>query len=738
MHLRFTQLQARLACPKDRTMRVGCVQINTEFSGQCYLPYSVGILQTYAQRHLPDPQKYEFLLPVFRRDRVADAVEHLKSADIAGFSLYSWNERLTMAIAERLKRLRPSTLIVCGGPQVPRSDRPWEVQAFHERYPFVDLAVHGAGEHAFVEILKSGRDGKWESLPSVSFLDGRGKVVQTEWSPAFKDLSEVPEPYLEGVFDPLIAEHPTLRWIGTEETNRNCPFKCTFCGWGLLGSKPVLRPIEDVLRTIDWFGEHRIGYIFVVDANFGMFKERDVTIARYFAKVKRERGFPRSVNVQDGKNIEEWVLRVRKELFAGGIDSPVVLALQSLHPPTLQAIKRSNIKTEPYRKQLQVYSREGIPTTTDIILGLPEETYESFTEGISTIIEWGQHNRSLLLNVSMVPDAEMSHPDQRKDHGIETVWTRLVSPHGRLDVEEFPEMQELVIGTRAMPRDAWVKTRAFAYMTSLLHFDKLLQIPLVICHEVGRTWANGAQVRPRYKDLIGLFTSLDLDEESFPCITKSRDFFVSHARTIQKGEDEYCYSREWLDIYWPPDEYMFITLVRGGDVEKFYDEAARLLLDFVEIDEQVLRQALALNLALLELPFRCGEHVVECGWNILEIYRAALKAEHVNLKQGNYEYPVNWSKSHWSSWDEWLEKVVWWRNRAGQYYLKDGIPAETVDAPKLESSEEAPITIETMESPAINAAPLRLFKGRDQIEPARDKREPGSVAPESLPAGHYY
>ena len=239
-------------------MRVGCVQINAEFSGQCYLPYSAGILQAYARRHLRSPQVYQFLLPVFRRDKVADAVAHLDSADIVGFSVYSWNERLSMAMAEALKRKRPSTLIVCGGPQVPRHDWPWEIEAFHRRYPFIDLAVHGAGEQAFVEILERGRDGRWETLPSVSFLNERDVLVQTARSPALKDLTEVPEPDLEGIFDALMAEHPKLDWIGIEETNRNCPFQCTFCGWGLLGSKPICAPggsaAHDrlVRRSQDW------------------------------------------------------------------------------------------------------------------------------------------------------------------------------------------------------------------------------------------------------------------------------------------------------------------------------------------------------------------------------------------------------------------------------------------------------------------------------------------------------
>jgi radical SAM superfamily enzyme YgiQ (UPF0313 family) len=697
-------------------MRVGCVQINAEFSGQCYLPYSAGILQAFAQRHLTNPKQYEFLLPVFRRDRVADAVHHLRTADVVGFSVYSWNERLSMAMAEALKRTRPSTLVVCGGPQVPRHDRPWEIAEFHRRYPFIDLAVHGAGERSFVEILERGRSGQWETIPSVSFLDSRGVLVQTPRDPGFKDLTEVPEPYLEGIFDPLMAEHPELEWIGIEETNRNCPFQCTFCGWGLLGSKPIMRPLEEVLRTIDWFADHRIGYIFVVDSNFGMFKERDIEIARYFAKTKRERGYPRSVNVQDGKNIEQWVVKVRQELIAGGIESPVVLALQSLHTPTLKAIKRSNIKTEPYRNQLETFAQAGIPTTTDIILGLPEETYESFTEGVSTVIEWGQHNRSLLLNVSMVPDAEMSHPDQRKQYEIDTVVTPLINPHGRMAQEEFPETQELIVGTRTMPREDWVRARAFGYMTSLLHFDKLLQIPFVICHEIGRTSAgvaddmasaseSGARRQPAYRELIEMFLDPTLDPARFPCVSGARDFFLEHARAIQRGKDEYCHSEAWLDVHWPPDEFMFITIIRGGQLERFYDEALVLLTSRLEIDPRLVAQALALNRALLELPFRSGTHVIEADWNILEAYRGALISQPVDLVAGDFEYRVDWSKSYWSSWDEWLQKVVWWRNRAGQYFLKDGLPSGVLKRPEA-------------------------------VRQTSRARNGGGLEP--LPAGHYY
>ena len=50
-----------------KKMKVGLVQINNSFDKQCYLPYTVGMLQAYALKHLANPEDFEFLLPIFDR-----------------------------------------------------------------------------------------------------------------------------------------------------------------------------------------------------------------------------------------------------------------------------------------------------------------------------------------------------------------------------------------------------------------------------------------------------------------------------------------------------------------------------------------------------------------------------------------------------------------------------------------------------------------------------------------------
>src|SRR5260370_12762215 len=87
----------------DRPSKIGLVQINNSFSGQNYLPYSIALLQTYVQRFAPDPGRFEFLTPLYKRVRIAAPVEALKRADLVGFSTSVWNGRISLAIALPLK-----------------------------------------------------------------------------------------------------------------------------------------------------------------------------------------------------------------------------------------------------------------------------------------------------------------------------------------------------------------------------------------------------------------------------------------------------------------------------------------------------------------------------------------------------------------------------------------------------------------------------------------------------------
>jgi len=114
--------QEAAASPRQ-PVAIGLVQINNSFFGPELPAYSVALLQTYVQKMSPDPGRYKFLPSLYKRLRIADAVEALKDADLVGFSTYVWNGRISLEIARRLKLLKPRIVIVFGGPHVPTNRR---------------------------------------------------------------------------------------------------------------------------------------------------------------------------------------------------------------------------------------------------------------------------------------------------------------------------------------------------------------------------------------------------------------------------------------------------------------------------------------------------------------------------------------------------------------------------------------------------------------------------------------
>ncbi len=637
---------------------IGLVQVNNSFHATSYLPLSLGFLVAYAQKHSKNMDDFELLAPIYKRMSVDAILEHLKGSDIVAFSVYVWNYHISCLIAERMKAINPEVTILFGGCHVP--DDAGKLEQFLRKLPFVDFACPGEGEIAFAAFLDNFHTRGWSQVPSISYLKD-GKFVKNPLAPRIDDLNDIPSPFLMGFFDQIIEDDPEETWIGLWETNRGCPFQCTFCDWGVASKKRMADyDLDRLFKEIDWFSDNKIEFVYCCDANFGMYKDRDLAITNKFVENKNAYGFPEAFSVQNTKNSTEASYNIQKVLTDNGLSKGVLIAFQSLNEDTLVAIKRGNIKLDVFYDLQRRFTEEGVQTFSDMILGLPEETYDTFVDGISTLIEKGQHNRIQFNNLSLLPNSEMGEIGYQIKYGFDIVETKQINIHGSLGewVDNIYETQFLVVGTNTMSREEWVKCRSFSFLVSLLHFDKLLQIPCILMN---------CLYGVKYKDLIEAMM-----QASTPALSRATQFFDEKSRHIQGGGEEYCESKEWLSIFWPANEYFLIKLVYEDMLSEFYSESLKLMIDLLKGSahkgyEDVLSDAVRFNEKLLKIPFVDTDIQVVLDYNIWDVYKANLIGKSIALEKGRHSYTIDRSSHTWNSWDDWLRKVVWYGNKKGAY-----------------------------------------------------------------------
>lgn len=641
---------------KNHKIKVGLVQINNSFSNQNYFPYSVGILQAYAQKYFKNPDFFEFLLPIYSRIPIKNVIEKLQDADIVFFSTYVWNMRISQKIAEEIKKKKPETIIVFGGPQVPN-----QANVFLKENNFIDIVCHGEGEKPFVEILENYDSHDWSKIPSISFINELGITIQNQICERNTDINTIPSPYLTGVFDPLIKANPQEEWIALWETNRGCPFSCDFCVWGgNLKKKIVAYDLERIYNEIDWFSKHSIEFIYCCDANYGILP-RDIDIAKYMAENKRKYGYPKAFSVQNTKNSTDRSYEIQKILSTAGLNKGVTLSVQSMNEDTLKSVNRYNISNDVFQNLQKKFTADGIQTYTDVILGLPNETYKSYKKGVSQLIKNGQHNRIQFNNLTALVNSKLNEPEYREKYGLVTQETKIINIHGEFSQnDDIYETQNLVIETKTMPKSDWVKARAFSWMVALLHFDKTLQIPLIILNSVGQL---------TFEEIFEIFT---VDQITSPTISGIYSFFIDKAIDIQNGGAEYCHSKEWLNLWWPADEFILIKLCTEHKLDTFYKESKqeieRYLQDKkIELPDQLLNDTFKLNRDLIKLPFIRTDKKIKLRYNLYEVYEGALKGVSIPLEENLYHYHIKRNNEIWSSWEEWCKKVVWYENKKGAY-----------------------------------------------------------------------
>jgi radical SAM superfamily enzyme YgiQ (UPF0313 family) len=416
-----------------------------------WLPYSAGCIWSYVAQFEDIRANYQLKGLGYVREDLDSVIEQLVDPKVLGVSCYVWNEQYCLELARRVKDRWPDCWVVLGG-----ANSHGELL----RYKFLDSIVQAEGEAAFLDILRCLAQGR-QPEPVYS------KHRLTELS--------VPSPYLTGVFDQIIAARPDALWAMTFETNRGCPYACTFCDWGGTTYSKVKRfDLDRVRAELTWAKEHPVAYIVCADANFGIFKDRDIELAKVIRSVC-EASIIDAVDINFAKNSPQVNYEIAQIL--GDYGRGITVSVQSMDPQVLTAIKRNNLKTNDIRELITLSEQTGVMTYTEMILGLPLETKETWYQGMTELLEVGQHQTIDMWLATVLRNSEMALASERSRYGIRTVWAKDYMSLGPDSLnDDIPEYAEIVTATNTMTQPELVDCYMYGWMIIHWHCVGYVQI----------------------------------------------------------------------------------------------------------------------------------------------------------------------------------------------------------------------------------------------------------------------
>jgi len=290
--------------------------------------------------------------------------------DIIGLSCYCWNIDKVLDIARIMKTIHPHVRVVLGGPEA----GPVGTKYLNEN-TFLDVVIKGEGEITFAELLKCYLgEGRLADIAGISYRMN-DQIIENPDRLPIEDLSEIPSPYLEGI----VVPRDRVTYI---ETYRGCMFRCHYCFEGK--NLPRLRffPEDRVRKEIALIlSNPEIRSFHFVDTVFNFKKDRLERMAEMISSANRYGAELRTVEI-----IAEFVDKETVALFKKAGVRSVETGPQTVNEDTLKKVNRFYIE-DKFRNGVKLLEAGGIEVTTDLIIGLPGDTFFKFAKSAKTLIE---------------------------------------------------------------------------------------------------------------------------------------------------------------------------------------------------------------------------------------------------------------------------------------------------------------------------------------------------------------
>jgi len=279
---------------------------------------------------------------------------------IIGLGVHIWNATQSTELVAILKQLRADIPIVLGGPEVSHET---DQQDICRR---ADHIITGEGDVAFAGCCRH-------------LLEGASRPPHVIAAPQ-PDLADIALPY-EHYTDDDIA-HRVLY----VEASRGCPFRCDFCLSALdtsVRQVPLKRLLAAMQRLLD---RGALAFKFV-DRTFNLDPDTSVAILEFFLARHRPGLFLHFEMIPD--RFPEQIRNILQRFPPGSIQ--IEIGIQTFNEGVAARIGRRQDNALAAANLRWLREHTGIHLHSDLIVGLPGESLESFADGFDRLVALRPH-----------------------------------------------------------------------------------------------------------------------------------------------------------------------------------------------------------------------------------------------------------------------------------------------------------------------------------------------------------
>ncbi len=349
-------------------MKILLTAINAKYIHSNLAIYS---LRAYAREYQQHIHIAEYTIN-HRMDYILQDI-YKQKPDVICFSCYIWNIRYVRELATEVSKVLPEVPIWVGGPEVS-----YEAESFLEQCPAVRGVMVGEGEEIFRDLCgyylrePSQQEGL-EEISGLVFRRTQGTLVTT------------------GVRSPLCMDNLVFCYKDLEEfenriiyyeTSRGCPFSCSYC-LSSIEKGLRFRSLELVKEELQFFLDHRVPQVKFVDRTFNCDHGHAMEIWQYLKE--HDNGvtnfhFEISADLLTSQEIA-LIHTMRPGLIQ------LEIGVQSIHRPTIHKIRRTMDLQRLEQAVSQVQQCGNVHQHLDLIAGLPEEDFVTFTKSFQWVYE---------------------------------------------------------------------------------------------------------------------------------------------------------------------------------------------------------------------------------------------------------------------------------------------------------------------------------------------------------------